>query len=456
MLLLTADRPPELRDVGANQTINQVKIFGEYAEWFVDLPCPGPQVPDGFLASCIRHAVQRSREGPVHINWMFREPFGACDETIAASVVHRPATRFDCFFAGELPAGDTIVIAGGCPREAALAAGRLAARLGSPFLSDVTNGVRSLAYDLQLLCDDNPPPEVVVHVGGRLVSKRWWQFLEQNPPRHFLHFWPHRNRLIPLHRVTEVVTGDIVALCQGVTTRGTSSAEFLGRWQRTSAACLRTALAVIAARDGLTEKGVAIRVAEQLPHGHGLFLGNSMPIRDMDRFGFWSDERDVRVGANRGASGIDGLVASACGFARGLRQPVTAVIGDLAALHDLNSLALMAQSTEPIVLIVVNNDGGGIFHFLPIAEATGHFERYFATPHGLGFASAAEMFGLDYAAPASAMEFAEAYRHAAARGRSTLLEVRTSRGENVQLQRDIEQAVRCQRAEHEPAAARDS
>ena len=131
-----------------------------------------------------------------------------------------------------------------------------------------------------------------------------------------------------------------------------------------------------------------------------------MPIRDMDTFGFWPRQRQVRVGANRGASGIDGLIGSARGLRRRPGSPAHGVmVGDLSLLHDLNSLALASSGHQPIVIVVVNNDGGGIFHFLPVSELTEQFERFFATPHGLRFQLAARLFDLDYASPVQWSEF---------------------------------------------------
>jgi 2-succinyl-5-enolpyruvyl-6-hydroxy-3-cyclohexene-1-carboxylate synthase len=167
-----------------------------------------------------------------------------------------------------------------------------------------------------------------------------------------------------------------------------------------------------------------------------------MPIRDMDAFGIWPEDEHRRVGANRGASGIDGLVASAFGFSIGSEVPTTAFIGDLSLLHDLNSLALIAKAETPVVLVVVNNDGGGIFHFLPVAEQTEHFEAFFATPHGIRMQPAAELFGLDFYGPRSMESFESAYQDAQAKARSALIEVTTDRRDNLTFHRRIEAAVR--------------
>jgi len=159
-----------------------------------------------------------------------------------------------------------------------------------------------------------------------------------------------------------------------------------------------------------------------------------MPVRDLDTFAV-ADGAPIPVAANRGASGIDGTVATAAGLARGLERPVTLLIGDLALLHDLNSLALLRGL--PVVVVVLNNDGGAIFSFLPVARHEAFFEPYFGTPQGLSFEHAAAMFGLGYEYPRTVSDFVETYRAARDRSRPTLIEVRTDREQNTELHRRL-------------------
>jgi 2-succinyl-5-enolpyruvyl-6-hydroxy-3-cyclohexene-1-carboxylate synthase len=159
-----------------------------------------------------------------------------------------------------------------------------------------------------------------------------------------------------------------------------------------------------------------------------------MPIRDLDAYAV-PGGAPAPVVANRGASGIDGTVATAAGFARGSGRPVTLLVGDLALLHDLNSLAMLRDL--PAVVVVLNNDGGAIFSFLPISRHKAFFERYFGTPQGLGFEHAAAMFGLAYERPSAATEFVRTYLEACDRSTPTLIEVETDRGENVALHREL-------------------
>jgi 2-succinyl-5-enolpyruvyl-6-hydroxy-3-cyclohexene-1-carboxylate synthase len=184
----------------------------------------------------------------------------------------------------------------------------------------------------------------------------------------------------------------------------------------------------------LDEPLVARLVSREVAEGHGLVVASSMPIRDFDAFAA-VDGAGAPVAANRGASGIDGTVATAAGFARGTRGPVTLLIGDLALLHDLNSLAMLRGL--PVTVVVLNNDGGGIFSFLPVSEHKPFFEPFFGTPQGVGFAPAAAMFGLRYESPETPQEFLSAYRAARSGDGPSLIEVRTDRDDNVALHRRL-------------------
>jgi 2-succinyl-5-enolpyruvyl-6-hydroxy-3-cyclohexene-1-carboxylate synthase len=144
-----------------------------------------------------------------------------------------------------------------------------------------------------------------------------------------------------------------------------------------------------------------------------------------------------RIGANRATSGIEGAIAAATGFAIGLESPVTAIVGDLSSLHDLNSFALLRHNLQPVIVIIINNDGGGIFSFLPIAKSTDIFDTYFGTPHGLTFDRAAAMFNLDYYHPQNRDEFIANYQQALAKHVSAIIEVTTDRTENLQLHQEL-------------------
>jgi 2-succinyl-5-enolpyruvyl-6-hydroxy-3-cyclohexene-1-carboxylate synthase len=186
---------------------------------------------------------------------------------------------------------------------------------------------------------------------------------------------------------------------------------------------------------GLNEPWILRAVVGAVPSEHILTVGNSMPIRDFDMF-VAPREGAPRVIANRGASGIDGVVATGVGAALASGRDGTVIVGDLSMLHDLNSLAMIKSTSQSITIIVINNDGGGIFSLLPVVKSVG-FEKSFATPHGLSFEHVAACFSLRYAKPTSLEECLRAYREAVAHRGATLIELVTNRAENAALHREL-------------------
>ena len=478
MLVLTADRPPELRDTSANQTVDQVKLFGSYPTWQFDLPCPTQALAPNFWESTFSHAIRCSVDGPVHLNCMFREPFDLCDPFVpnnselplGTNPVATPSGLGEPKRQWTPPRGKTIVTCGNCQPAAVAAASRLAERLDAPFLNDIVNGPRRTYFDLALLgaersgnkvdvprqqpkrvpSHDNVfeqlGPEVVIHVGGRMVSKRIMSFLNERCPKDYLLLTERSDRCDPLHQVTQVLRGELATLCDSADLPADSSPgrSYRELWQRTSDVARRAANDVLQRQVKVTEPNVAHSTSRLIPDHSAILLGNSMPIRDFESFAEFAPGAKIQVIANRGASGIDGLIATACGVAIGTKLCTTAVVGDLSALHDLNSLSLLTNLPARFVLIVINNDGGGIFHFLPVADKSPYFESYFGTPHGRNFRSAATMFDLNYSAPATVDEFESNYLTALtnpAGERATLIEVRTNRQENFRLHHEIQTAV---------------
>jgi len=473
MVLLTADRPPELRQTGANQTIDQPDIFGDYVRWRFDLPAPDPGIDPAMVLTTVDQAAYRAGrtpQGPVHLNLMFREPFlsGPEDEDILsgpASWVQGddPYTRY----AATKPAVDEmeiyslwetlrpvkqgLVVAGRlASRKQGEAVLRLAGTLGWPLLPDVGSQVRlgsegiAAHYDALLAGDSfagSHAPEAVVHVGGRALSKRLEQFLASSRPDPYVVVRENPFRLDPAHRVTQSVEANVLDFCSALVRAATedppaTDPSWTASWREASEEVGRHLDGIFSGEPN--EPLVARVLSRTVPQDHGLVAASSMPVRDLDTYAA-ADGAPVPVAANRGASGIDGTVATAAGFARGLGRPVTLLIGDLALLHDLNSLAMLRG--VHVIVVVVNNDGGGIFSFLSIARHEEFFEPYFGTPQGVGFEAAAKMFGLAYELPGTMEDFVEAYGSACARGSSTLIEVKTDRGENVALHRRLLQAV---------------
>ena len=284
------------------------------------------------------------------------------------------------------------------------------------------------------------PPEAVLHVGGRSTSKRLAQFLQRHRPDPYVVVRPSPFRLDPHHQVMHYVEAGVEGFCDALAGHaaqkaGSAPTAWCRAWREASAEAGQALDEFFADDERLSEPLVARQVSRWIPEDHGLCLASSMPVRDMDAFADPSGGPAVPVASNRGASGIDGTIATAAGMAEGLGRPVTLVIGDLALLHDLNSLALLSQGGPPVILVAINNDGGGIFSFLPVAEHRAVFEPYFGTPHGLTFEAATQLFGLGYHHPVTVRTFKEAYTSACRKGVSTLIEVTTEREANRALHR---------------------
>ena len=472
VLVLSADRPPELHDTGANQTILQRGMFGTYVRWSTELPVPTPRVDPVMVLTTIDQAVFRCTAhpaGPVHVNVPFGEPLepGPVPEPLLDGAAGRrwlaspePVTAYrDAGGAGPIDelaalvavADRGLLVAVGLPRGAGAAVEALAGHLGWPLLGDAASGARGTA-GVQLLLHSRSGrttlrPDTVLQFGSHLVAKHYLSLLQEAAPR-LVQVAPGPRRLDPSHSAALRIAADprrvarelavrcpargASAFAREVRHAGTRAAAAVAGWADTQA--------------GLTEPMVARLAAAAAagPPAGGLFAASSMPVRDLDTFATPLPP-GVAVAANRGASGIDGAVASAAGFAAGLRRPVIALLGDLSVLHDLASLSQLADSRPGVVVVVVNNRGGGIFSLLPLAEVeepgfAALFERFFATPHEIGFAAVAAGFSLPYERPDTPAhlerDLAAAMRRAAD-GRSTLLEVATDRGDNAELHRNL-------------------
>ena len=480
LIVLSADRPPELHGTGANQTIFQSGIFGRYAKWHCDLPCPDRSVESPMVLKTLDEAVANAiapPAGPVHINCMFREPLAPVDEG-------ENFEQYLALLASWMKTGETYGSVGSQPSEAAeedvehavavvngtkhglLIAGRLrnevqrqavrqlAEKLNWPLLPDVTSGLRlgrsELAsvpfYDQLLLSQrfrNEHSPDTIIHIGGAVVSKRLLEFIEAAKPNAYLVIHDGPVRYDPVHRVTRQIVCEAGVLCSELAQKvhRRDPDEWLTEFQSASDAVRFSIGECTNEEPSLSEPKLARRLSETIPDATGLFLASSLPIREVDMFSL-DGGAGVTVGANRGASGIDGTIASAAGFAVGLKLPVTLLVGDLAFLHDMNSLALLKNTPVPVIIVLVNNNGGNIFSMLPIAEFGQLFEKFFITPHNLTFEKAAELFSLPYAQVASADDFGREYLAAMATGSSALIEVIIDRQQTIRAHRDIADSIR--------------
>lgn len=467
IIVLSADRPPELRKTGANQTIDQVGLFGAYAKWFFDLPCPEAHIKPEMLLTTVNQMVFQARSQPagvVHLNCMFREPLAPLGQPIdlLKNIARRwqdndkPYTRYAR--QERIPATEEIaaladVVNG--TQNGILSVGRLSSPADSaavkaladllnwPVFPDITSGLRLDTfpqhvpyYDAVLSAQslvESLQPQTVLHIGHRMVSKKWLQYLERCSPENYIAVFPGEQKLDPTYQLSFRLACDIAKFVDMIRPQiqPTKAIDYLQHWQ----SCSTVVAGVLSARDNesaeIDEVAVARMISREIAVGDGLFLAASMPVRDMDVFG--APVNNVSVAANRGASGIDGTISCAAGFAQGLKKPVTAIVGDLAFLHDLNGVVQIAENKHPVIVVVINNGGGGIFSFLPIAKVDDVFEKNFGTPHNYEFASIAAFAGLAYFCPANLREFRDVYQELQKKGQSAIIEVKTDREANARL-----------------------
>ncbi len=468
LLVLTADRPPELRGVGAGQTIDQLGLYGSAAKWFVEVDTA---VADAARMRWIRSlacraywAASSGRPGPIHLNFPLREPLVG-DEPLPSAhggrADGRPwlcrPPRQTTLATNELealaellrrsPRG--VVVAGrsdcGIPAAAAFAQAA-----GYPLLADPLSGVRhgpaAIAHYDALLRDtrfaNEQRPELVIRVGDLPTSKPLRGWLAGLDDVRQLAVEPDGAWQDPDGVLSDALAADAdLLLCELTARLGppVSDGDWLERWRQADAA----AAAAIAATLGeeLSEPAVAARLGARLPAKATLFVASSMPVRDVETF--WPLRADSpRLLSNRGANGIDGTVSAAFGAAAAAEGPVVLLIGDVALAHDVGGLLAGTRLGLDLTIVAINNDGGGIFHFLPIAEQRDAFEQHVATPHGLDLSRIAAAYGARHHRVADTATFDELLaRELVNPGSAIIIEVPGDREANVALHRRVWAAV---------------
>ncbi|HEY6296590.1 MAG TPA: 2-succinyl-5-enolpyruvyl-6-hydroxy-3-cyclohexene-1-carboxylic-acid synthase [Streptosporangiaceae bacterium] len=421
LLVLTADRPPELRGVGANQAIDQVKLYGNAVRWFCEAGVPERRAGAAAYWRSVAcqawaHAAGAAGglAGPVHLNLAFRDPLtpGPARPDWPDSLEGRPDGSPWTRFAGPssdsarrqasadalmLPwTGRGVVICGDGDYDAA-ALVELAEHAGWPVLAEPSSGARCgpnavSAYQYLLGTPEfaaGRRPDVIVSAGRPGLSRPQMAFLGGSAGRHVVIAQGPGRWADPQRSATDVAAG--------IRLRGTPAGPtaWLDGWRRADEAARHAVDAVLDEEESLTEPRLARDLVRGLPEDALLWIGSSLPVRDIDCHGV--PRADLRILSSRGASGIDGTTSAAIGAALAHRGPAFALVGDLAFLHDAPGLALGPDEPRPdLCLIVVNNDGGGIFSALEQAAFTGSFERLFGTPHGAGLHHLAAAFGLPY------------------------------------------------------------
>jgi 2-succinyl-5-enolpyruvyl-6-hydroxy-3-cyclohexene-1-carboxylate synthase len=485
LLILTADRPPELRENGAGQAIDQLELYGGAAKWFFEVGVfdGDPARPARLhwmrtLACRAYWTALEGRPGVVHLNFPLREPLVTDDERLPADGTARPdgrpyvrrapthpETSGSAAALGELVAGAKrgVLVAGRNERSPTLgqSAAAFCEAAGWPLLADPLSGARrgaaAIAHYDALLRDEafagSQRPDVVLRVGDLPVSKPLRTWLADGAGVRQVALDPEGAWQDPASVLSDSLALDpATALASNHVPP--ANPDWLEGWRSADERAAEAILGVLGA-EGLSEPAVAAELGVLLPEQATLFVASSMPVRDLESF--WPVRPDPpRVLCNRGANGIDGTVSSAFGAAAATDGagggPVILLIGDVALAHDIGGLLAARRLELDLTIVLLDNGGGGIFDFLPVAHAPmalssdaaeDLYTRHIATPTGLDFAVAAQLYGLEHEAVADVVSFRAALERALTprpRG-SRIIEVRTDRTRNVALHRRAWEAV---------------
>ncbi len=475
LIALSADRPPELRGIGAGQTIDQLKLYGSLVRWFCEV---GTHEADdaGLLhlrsVACRALAAARGepRPGPVHLNLPWREPLapvavegavtatdplalegrGSRPLTAVTQIDMEPSTFLLDEVAGHIRDADFGVIVAGRQLDPELREplAHLAEVAGLPILAEPTSQLRCgphdrsyvvTAYD-HLLRDerfaDAAAPDLVLRFGEMPTSKPLRSWLARSGADQIV-VDPRCGWNEPTGRAAALLRADPTELAAGWAARLGEACPAPAMWleaERAACAALATELGAL---EELTEPGIHLALGHAHRDGDLVYTASSMPVRDQEAF-LPSSEADIRFLCNRGTNGIDGLVSSGIGAAQASGRPTTILTGDLGLLHDIGGLAALRDVSTPVRIVVIDNDGGGIFGFLPQAGAlpSEEFEMLLGTPRGLDVAKAADLFDL----PHQAVEALDQLPAALAAG-TGLIEVKTDRASNAELHRRLSKAV---------------
>ncbi len=461
LLVCTADRPPELLDVGAPQAIDQTHLFGRSVRWF-----HAPGVADEAAASSWRPLAARSyaeaagpRPGPVHLNLAFREPLlgtvGALPPgrtVTGASWAWRPPAQPPAdpvLTVGDDLAGRRGLFVAGAGATQGQLLHEVASALGWPVVAAPQAGVWSVPGAtipgadalLRTPLADDLRPEVVVHLGGPLASRVVGEWVAAAGAAEIVvagTTWtdPHGTASVVLPAEPDHLLESWASELTGV--HPAHDGSWLQAWVDAGQRAQAAIDAELASSVGVTEPGVAGAVLRALPPAGQVVVSSSMPIRDLEWYVV--PTAALTVHANRGANGIDGVVSTAVGVAVGSGAPTALVIGDVAFLHDSNGLLGAAERGIDLVVVVIDNDGGGIFSFLPQGAALEPdvFEQLFGTPHGVDVVAMAEAYGV----PATATDdVGRAVADALSTGGVHVVVARTDRAENLALHRRLNAAV---------------
>ena len=483
LLVLTADRPPELRHSGANQTIDQIKMFGDHVLWSVDVALPEQDPPEIALRN-LRTLAARAlatanglRKGPVHLNFPFRKPLEpqyvegwlGADQSMVSSIRpgRQPYTKIE---RGDIrPTAEQvgllsdlisssergIIVCGPrCPGgDFPHIVGELARKCSYPLFADPLSGLRFGSHFSQApiiggyetFLDDStspPQPDLVIYFGAVPTANRLNKYLARSDSAAHIHVqengvWADEN-----HITSHFLQADPCMLCKalGKTQITPRESNWLDVWLKLES---ESWIELKSALEQLDFDGAYIfDLLDLLPDGSMLLAGNSLPVRHVVQFGR-PQKKKLHVFANRGASGIDGNISTGLGIAGSSGQQTTILTGDITFYHDSNGLlGLRNLRSEKVTFIVLNNNGGGIFHRLPVAQFEPPFKELFQTPHGLDLSSIARTYDLEYCKVPNRQEFQAQFVGASEQTKGRLIEVRTDPIKDNQSRENLELLIR--------------
>jgi 2-succinyl-5-enolpyruvyl-6-hydroxy-3-cyclohexene-1-carboxylate synthase len=449
LIVLTADRPTALRGTFAPQTMDQIDLYGSHVKVFTDLPV-GAETGRGDGHDLVEASLTLPC-GPVHANAPFDEPLVPISPTRLPSPdpsipPHSPVPPQPEMLK-RLAGRNVLIVAGGRQRSGfGEVLNEVAKKLAAPILADPqcwVTGANTIAHG-DLLATSRAPfeshrPDVVLRLGPLPTSKPLWNWLERSGVEQIL---VHSSRLRdPLGTATTVVDCDPTLFLRSSTVEHKSDETFLNGWRDMDVAVGSATDHAMEQLPFPNEPEIARTLVAAVPRGSIIYVGSSMPVRELDTFAV--PRSDIRVLANRGVNGIDGTISSALGCALSGHQ-VTLLLGDITALHDATALSEVARLGAPLRLIVINNDGGGIFSFLPQARSdhvdAATFEKHWGTPHGLSLATIADAFSMTSVVVDDHEEFTRLASQSIESPQ--LIELTTDRDSNVQYHQSIRTAAK--------------
>ena len=430
LIVLTTDRPPELRDCYSGQTIDQLRLYGNYPNWQTELAVPELDLGQlRYLRQTVVHAWRRSLQpvpGIVHLNVPFRDPLPPiADGRAQAFQTHFPGTFFEGLSAWQPPpaavalpvdllqrwtsSSTGLIVAGPVqpadPEGYCQAIARISKALGWPVLAEGLSPLRNFAplnphqiahYDFILRnaeALETLTPEYVLQVGPLPTSKMLRQWLADGDFITWQVDDGDRN-LDALHNRTTPLAMDLFGLARAMVGKSEPSSPYLESWLKADRQVGIAIDALMGNCDRLCEGKVAWLLSQVLPSSTPLFIANSTAVRDVEWF--WRPaQTQVQPFVNRGANGIDGTLSTALGMAY-QNRPAVLLTGDLALLHDTNGFLLRSHFQGHLTIVLVNNNGGGIFNLLPISQFEPPFEEFFATPQDIDFGRLCHTYSVDY------------------------------------------------------------